>query len=205
MFALYLFSAIVGGGLLVFSLFGGHDSHHGDVGHGSFGGHGGHGGAGHHDAHGHNPVQWLSLRTMTYFLFVFGGVGAVLTKTWNAATMPLVLLLSVAAGIGIGGAVAMAFNYLRQTDSGASDSDETFVGLPGSVTLPFASGGMGKILVQRGDRTYELLARPHDAAAKGASKWKSVIVVEMNGGTAFVTPSDDPAYKEIATINQSQE
>lgn len=200
MFSLYLFALIIGGGLLAFSTFGGHDSHHGDVGHGGHGGHGGH-----HDAHGHNPVQWLSLRTLTYFLFVFGGVGAILTKTWNAATMPLVLLLSVAAGVGIGGTVAMAFNYLRQTDSGASDSDDSFVGLPASVTLPIGSGGMGKVLVQRGDRTYELLARPLDAAAKGASKWKSVIVVEMKGGTAFVTPSDDPAYKEIATINQSQE
>ena len=208
MFSLYLFSVIVGGGLLGFSLFGGHDSHHGDVGHGGVGGHGGHGGhggAGHHDAQGHNPVQWLSLRTLTYFLFVFGGVGAILTKTWNAATMPLVLLLSVVAGLSVGGAVAMAFNYLRNTDSGAGDSDESFVGLPGSLTLPIGSSGMGKVLVQRGDRTYELLARPHDAAVAGASKWKSVIVVEMKGGTALVTPSDDPAYKEIASVNQSQE
>lgn len=193
MFTLYLFSLIIGGGLLAFSVFGGHDSHH-DVGH-----------VGHHDFHGHNPVQWLSLRTLTYFLFVFGGVGAILTKTWNAATMPLVLLLSVAAGVGLGWLVGMAFNYLRKTDSGASDSDDTFVGLPGSVTLPIGSGGMGKVLVQRGDRTYELLARPLDAAAKGASKWKSVIVAEMKGGTALVTPSDDPAYKEIASVNQSQE
>jgi len=190
MFSLYLFSLIVGGGLLVYSLTGGHDGH-GDV--------------GHHDVHGHDAVKWLSLRTLTYFLFVFGGVGAVLTKTWNAATMPLVLLLSAVAGVGVGAAASLAFDYLRKTDSGHRDSEHTFVGLTGTVSLPIGSGGMGKVLVQRGHRTYELIARPHDAAAKGTSKWKSVIVVEMNRGTALVTPLDDPAYKEIAAVNQSQE
>jgi hypothetical protein len=194
-FTLYLFSLIVGGGLLVFSVFGGHDSHH-DVGH-----------VGSHDfhGHGHNPVQWLSLRTLTYFLFVFGGVGAILSKTWHVATSPLILLFSVLAGLGVGTAVSLAFGYLRKTDSGAADSDDGFVGLNASVTLPIASGGMGKVLVQRGARTYELLARPVDGAAKNVSTWKSVIVVEMKGGTALVTPSDDPEYKEIASINHSPE
>ena len=190
MFSLYLFTLIVGGGLLVFSLVGGHDGHDGDLG---------------HDAHGHDSVKWLSLRTLTYFLFVFGGVGAVLTKTWHVAAMPLVLLLSVFAGVGVGGAASAAFNYLRKTDSGMRDSDDSFVGLTGRVSLPISAGGMGKVMVQRGDRTYELLARPKDSAAKGAANWKSVIVVEMNRGTALVTPLDDPAYKEIAAINQSQE
>jgi uncharacterized membrane protein YraQ (UPF0718 family) len=191
MFSLYLFSLIVGGGLLVYSLTGGHDGHHD---------------AGHHDAHGHDAVKWLSLRTVTYFLFVFGGVGAVLTKTWSALAMPLILLFSVVAGIGVGALVSLAFEYLRKTDSGHRESDLSFVGLTATVSLPIGSGGMGKVLVQRGDRTFELLARPLDAAAaRNASKWKSVIVVEMNRGTALVTPLDDPAYKEIAAVNQSQE
>jgi len=206
MFSLYLFALIVGGGLLVFSLIGGHDSHHGDVGHFG-GGHvgGGHVGGGHHDVHGHNPVQWLSLRTLTYFLFVFGGVGAILTKTWHVATMPLILLLSVVAGLGIGALVSMTFKYLSKTDSGIRDTEDSFVGLTGRVTLPIGSSGMGKVLVQRGDRTFELLARPLDASAKGVTNWKAVIVVEMNRGTAMVAPLDDPAYKEIAAVNQSQE
>jgi membrane protein implicated in regulation of membrane protease activity len=189
-FSLYLFSLIVGGGLIVYSLTGGHDGHDAGV---------------HHDVHGHDAVKWLSLRTITYFLFVFGGVGAVLSKTWSALAMPLVLLFSIVAGVGVGGLASWTFEYLRRTDSGSRDSEHSFVGLTGAVCLPIASGGRGKILVQRGDRTYELIARAHDASAKNASKWKSVIVVEMNRGTALVTPLDDPAYKEIAAINQSQE
>ena len=194
MFSLYLFSLIVGGGLIVYSLTGGHDSHH-DAG-------GGHG----HDTHGHDAVKWFSLRNLTYFLFVFGGIGAALTKTWAGAAWPLVLLFAVVGGLGVGALVSLAFDYLSRTDSGARDSEQSFVGLTGTVSLPIAPGGMGKVLVQRGDRTYELIARPQDAgAAKNASKWKSVIVVEMGRGTALVTPLDDPAYKEIAAVNQSQE
>jgi hypothetical protein len=116
-----------------------------------------------------------------------------------------ILALAVVTGVGVGAIVSLAFEYLRKTDSGARDSERSFVGLTASVSLPIAPGGMGKILVQRGDRTYELIARPQDATAKNAAKWKSVIVVEMNRGTAIVTPLDDPAYKEIAAVNQSQE
>jgi hypothetical protein len=191
MFSLYLFSLIIGGGLIVYSLTGGHDGHHD---------------AGHHDTHGHDAVKWLSLRTITYFLFVFGGVGAVLTKTWSGLALPLILVFSVVTGVGVGALVSLAFDYLRKTDSGHRDSDHSFVGLTATVSLPIANSGMGKVLVQRGDRTYELLAKPLDAAAaKNASKWKSVIVVEMSRGTALVTPLDDPAYREIAAVNQSQE
>ena len=179
--------------MIVFSLVGGHDSH------------GGHfGDAGHHDVHGHEAAKWFSLRTLTYFLFVFGGVGAALTKLWPVAAMPLVLLLSAASGLTVGAVVSFAFNYLRKTDSGVRESDDSFVGLAGTMSLPFSSGGMGKVLVRRGDRSYELIARPRDAADRAAPQWKSVIVVEMHRGTALVTPVDDPAYKEIAAINHTQ-
>lgn len=112
MFPLYLFALIIGGGLLLLSLFGS-DSHGHDV---------------HHDLHGGNPVQWLSLRTVIYFLFVFGGVGAVLAKTWHSAAAPLVFLLAAAAGVGVGAGVGAVFNYLRKTDSGGRSSDDSFIG-----------------------------------------------------------------------------
>ena len=179
MFSLYLFSAIVGGGLLAFSL-GGHGDDH------DFGG--GHA-AGHDVGHDHNPFKFLSLRTITYFLFVFGGVGAVLTYFWTGAGL-LILLLAGVGGLGIGGLASAAFEYLRKTGSGDRASDDSFVGLTGHITLPIAQGGLGKVLIQRGDRSFELLAQPLDART-APSTWKAVVVVEMKKGTAVVSPVDE--------------
>ena len=178
MFSLYLFSAIVGGALLVFSLSGHGDAHGHDFGHG-----GGHG-----DDHDHNPFKFLSLRTLTYFLFVFGGVGAVLTWSWKDSPR-LVLLLSAIAGTFVGTLAAVAFQYLRKTSSGDRDSEDSFVGLTGRITLPISAGGVGKVTVRRGDRSYELLAQPMNDATAPAT-WTSVVVVEMKRGTAIVAPVD---------------
>jgi hypothetical protein len=60
------------------------------------------------------------------------------------------------------------------------------------VVLPIAVGGMGKVVVHRGDRAYELLARPLDASSTDSLDWTSVIVVEMIRGTAVVAPLDEP-------------
>jgi hypothetical protein len=185
MFALYLFALAVGGAMLLFSLVGG-DGHDHDLAHG---------------LGGHNPLQWLSLRSLMYFLFVFGGVGAVLSRTWPAGAAPVVLLLSTGAGLTVGAAVSAAFAYLRRTDSGSRDSDDSFVGLTGRMTLPFGQSGIGKVLVGRGDRTFELLARPFDRAGGDPSAWQSVVVMEMHRGTAVVAPSDDPAVREISALN----
>jgi hypothetical protein len=188
MFSLYLFALIVGGALLLFSLFGA--SEHGDT---DFS----------HDG-GHSPVQWLSIRTVMYFMFVFGGVGAILTRTWSPATAPVVFGLALAAGAGVGTAVSAAFSFLRRTESGHRDGDDSFVGLTARVTIPFSAGRPGKVLVTRGDRTIDLLARPYDRAAGSmpASDWRDVIIVEMARGTAIVAPVDDPAVRELASINQ---
>jgi hypothetical protein len=188
MFSLYVFSLIVGGGLLLFSLFGGGEEADGDLS----------GGA---DADAPNPVQWLSLRSLMYFLFVFGGIGAVLSKAWPSAAAPLVAALSVAGGLGVGAAVSAAFNYLRRTDSGMRGGDETFIGLSGRVTLPFGEGGLGKILVTRADRTFELMARPFGDASGDPRSWKAVIVVEMSRGTAMVSPLDEPAANELSSLD----
>lgn len=185
MISLYLFSLLVGGGLLIAASVGS-----GDHGHD---GHIGHDGP-HQGGHG-NAAQFLSLRTLTYFLFAFGGVGSVLTWKWDVAGI-LIFALSALAGLGVAAITAASFEYLRRTDSGGRDSEDSFVGLSGRVVVPIGSGGMGKVQVVRGDRTFELLARPFDGNAGGMSNWKSVIVVEMSRGTALVTPIDDPLLQQ---------
>ncbi|HWL38832.1 MAG TPA: hypothetical protein VNO75_01245 [Gemmatimonadaceae bacterium] len=185
MLSLYLFSLLVGGGLLIAAMVGGGDhGHDGQIGHdvAHLGGNG-------------NAAEFLSLRTLTYFLFVFGGVGSVLTWRWDAADV-LIFALAALSGLGVAAVAAASFGYLRRTDSGYRDSEDSFVGLSGRVVVPITSGGMGKVQVVRGDRTFELLARPLDATAGGVSSWKSVIVVEMSHGTALVTPIDEALLQD---------
>ncbi|MEX0908643.1 MAG: hypothetical protein WDZ58_02665 [Gemmatimonadaceae bacterium] len=177
MLSLYLFAVLLGGGLLLFSLLGGDSD--ADV-----------------DAFDSgNPMQYLSLRTLTYFLFVFGGVGAILTWSWTRAAALLVLPVAVAAGVLVAALASATFGYIRRTNSGDRDSEQTFVGLTGRVSVAMGEGGLGKVLVHRGDRVHELLARPFDAAT-GYVFGTSVVVVEMNHGTALVTPIDPIALQE---------
>lgn len=182
MFAIYLFSLLVGGGLLVYALLG--TDAHDDLAH----------------ADGHNPVEWLSIRTLMYFLFVFGGIGAVLSRTWSAVAAPLVLAVALAGGLGVAATVAATFRFLCQSASGDRESDESFVGLRGTMTLPFGTGGTGKVLVTRGERTFELLAQPFEAGGE-PGRWRAVVVVEMRRGIAMVAPSDHPQVRELSLLN----
>jgi hypothetical protein len=175
---------LVGGVLLAVAAFGGgHHGHDHSFDHGH-----------HHGHDGDSASKFLSLRTLTYFLFVFGGVGSALS--WAGMNRWLALPIALTMGVGVGGMVGYAFRYLARTDSGARAGEESFVGLQGTVVLPIGQGGIGKVMVQRGDRSYELVARPLDSDASGIQNWKSVIVVEMNRGTALVAPLDEPALQE---------
>jgi membrane protein implicated in regulation of membrane protease activity len=175
MIGLYLFSLVLGGGLLLFSVLG-------DAGH-------------HHDAdtaHDHDGFKVLSLRTITYFLFGFGATGAGLSWAWGGSGL-LVAGLAIAVGIAIGGTSAAVFEYLRRDESGVHQGDQSFVGLAGHVTIPLSRGAPGKVLVRRGDRSYELLARPLGADPESPDRWKNVVVVEMHGATAVVAPLEESA------------
>lgn len=183
MMSLYLFALLIGAGLLAFSMFGGDAD------------------ADASDLADIDALKWLSLRGLSYFAFVFGGVGAVLTLTWHAATAPIIAALAAGAGLGVSAIVNAAFRYLRRTESGARGGDDAFIGLSGRITLPFGESGTGKVLVTRADRTFELLARPFDDAHGDPRSWQQVIVVEMQRGTALVTPLDAGAQDPLSLPN----
>ena len=174
MIALYIFSLVLGGGLLLAGMLGGDHEH--DVS----------GDAGHHLG----GMEIFSLRTLTYFLFAFGGVGAGLTLAAGGVSSVLVLGAAALAGMAIGGVSAAVFAYLRRTGSGDRSGDSSFVGLTGKVLVPLSSSGLGKVMVQRGARTFELAARPLESGDVPLHEWRSVVVVEMRGGTALVAPVD---------------
>jgi hypothetical protein len=171
--ALYLFSLGLGGVLLAASLFADADSNH-DVGH--------HGG----------DADWnhlLSIRNITYFLFVFGGVGALMTWLQKGAGIGT-LLIAAATALGVAAMVDGVFRYLRRTDSPAMLSDVSLVGRSARVTLPVGYSGVGKVELMHGGQRVELLARPFGDSAETSEAMATgseVLIVEMSGGTALVS------------------
>lgn len=175
----YLFLLVVGAGILAFSIFGGDSDADFDA-----------------DA-GSDALKWLSLRGLSYFAFVCGGVGAALTATWHVATWPIIATLAVGSGAAVSWLASTVFGYLKRTESGAREGDEAFIGLSGRVTVPFSASGTGKVLITRADRTFEMLARPFDGATTPPERWTSVIVVEIQRGVALVSPLEEPTADPI--------
>jgi membrane protein implicated in regulation of membrane protease activity len=174
MLTLFWFALVLGGGLALFSVIG--DLFDAD-------------GADHfhieHDA-GDSEWQLLSLRTITYFLFAFGAVGVLIhasTPDSPAAALAGALFTGAVAGVGS----AAVFRYLRRTSSGGVAGDRAYEGLTARVVLPLRNG-RGKIAVERAGREIELMASCYDADAAAPESWTEVVIVEVRGGTAYVSP-----------------
>lgn len=180
MLALYLFSLIVGGGLLLISAFGiGHsDTLHGDPGH-----------ALHADsAHGALPHEFLSARALLYFLAGFGATGS-LMESLTDAPAAVALAWAFATGLMAATAVAGVYGWLRRSESGLVPlSADHLVGLPARVLLPVDAEHRGKIVTVHDGREIELLARLYTREDQACPRGSMVVIVDMDGETALITP-----------------
>jgi len=195
MYAAYLFSVVLGGGLLLLSLFGDLlGSHAGDL----------------QldgdididididvdvdaDAHvDHSATKILSFRMISYALFGFGAVGWLLTQAGFVPGAASTVTYAATAGVVSGALVQRVFAYLRRTETGMLEPDDSFAGLPGQVTVPLGGGTAGGVAVERGGRRLTLRALPHSTAtvSRPPEDWKDVVVVEMKDGIAYVVPTD---------------
>ena len=190
MYAVYLFSVVLGGGLLLLSLLGdllGSDAVELEL-----------------EADidleldadtgvDHSASKILSIRTLTYTLFGFGAVGWLLSRGGLAPGAPSTITYAAVGGLISGTLVHRAFGYLRRTETGTIAEDDSFVGLAGKVTVPLGGGSVGKVALKRGNRRHTLRALPHASVRTGASpeEWHNVVVVEMKDGVAHVAPSDE--------------
>jgi hypothetical protein len=179
MSALYWFAFVVGAGLLALSLFGDilgdvdgldvdvdvdvdADSHVGD------------------------GFAILSTRNLTYFLFGFGATGVLLGWVGTGGIMTAAVATFV--GLTAGAISAAAFGWLGRTESGQLLDDAGWAGRSGRVIVPLSAVGTGKITVERGGRSHELLARPFGDLEANPHNWATVLIVEMDDGVALVTP-----------------
>lgn len=183
MTALYWFALVVGVGMYLFSVFADTTGAHSDV--------DGHVDAGADHHHGLDSYKLLSLRNATYFMFAFGVTGVSLTWLWGGARGLLTALLAVGVGALGAGISTVVFGWLRKSESGEMPGDRAWLGATAQVLLPLSSRGTGKILVSRGGRAQELLARPFDDDASNPETWSSVLVLEIRDGIALVAPNSE--------------
>ena len=190
MYAAYLFSVVLGGGLLLLSLLGGLLGGDAveleleaeiDI-----------------DFDADTEVDYsaskiLSIRTLTYTLFGFGAVGWLLSRGGLAPEAASTITYAAIGGMISGTLVNRAFGYLRGTETGMIERDDSFVGLAGEVTLRLGDGSSGSVAVEQGGRGGTPSAPCRTRACKQARRQTSgsVVVVEMKDGVAYVAPSDD--------------
>jgi membrane protein implicated in regulation of membrane protease activity len=203
---IYLFALVLGGVLLLASIFtGGEGDTDADVdadvdvdadaeidaeAH-----HGGHAGVA--DTHGSLGGLFstlFSLRFWTFFAAFFGLTGLVLdgADLLPGSVVPLGIALALGTGAGV---VAVAImRSLHRGSSGEIATVGDYAGRTGRVLLAFDRESLGKLRLEIGGTTVDVLAKTDEA--EPFRRGDEALVVEMQDHTAFVArigmgPTDD--------------
>lgn len=177
MLGFYLFAAIVGAGLLVFSLVAGHD---------------GDGGGDHpiladaeHPGFGELVVGFFRPRNVIFGLAGFGLTGTVLTLIGAGAL--LTPIAAAAMGVGFFLLSHVVFSALRSTESATNPVNEAeLMGERARVTLPLEPGRPGRVACVVGGREIYLTARLSADAPERISQGQEVVVIRVSNGVAEV-------------------
>ncbi len=125
----------------------------------------------------------LSMRFWTFFLGSFGLTGVLL----HLVGLPWFLSapIAVALGTAIGSAVAYFFRLAHKRSAGTIADTQSLLGKEGVVVLAIEPGKPGKIKITHDGVTVDFLAHTTD---RRIERGERVIVAEMKGGNATVTP-----------------
>lgn len=184
MFTLYVVCLLIGGALVVLSIFGGGDVDvDADV-------------AADPDldveASGEGlaaAARFLGLRNAVFFAAFFGLAGTLLTSL--GTTSALTAGFAVGAGTVAAVSIGRVFGWLRSTESGALPDAGTFAGAQADVILEIGKGRMGKVAVRRGDRIHQFVARPHRDAGKTRFRTgDEVVIVRVDNEVAEIAGND---------------
>lgn len=187
MLTAYIFCLVVGGGLLALSFFG--DFLDGDV---DADGALEIEGEVDVDADGADFTRLFSLRALVYALFGFGAAGAVLHAIWSGGRPGLTALVAGGMGLASGALISTVFGYLKRTESGTMEGEESLIGLSGVVRMEITEGGIGEVRIGSGSRQFRMRARADDLEDAGMTleAGRPVVVVEVTEGVALVAPME---------------
>lgn len=195
MLSLYIFSLIIGGGLLAFSLLGGIDDADADLDLDTDvdveveseleaeadGSHAAGGGV-------WTPLRdFLSVRSLIYFLAGFGAAG-VLLRWFTEAPAVAEVFSAALTGLVAAFLAGSLYGWVRSSESGMVGRDNDYlVGRPARVVLPVVPGRRGKISLLADGREIQLLARLYGAEDGACNRGDAVVVVDIEGDVALVT------------------
>jgi hypothetical protein len=181
MLGIYLFAAILGTGLLAFSLLAGGDGgadHHGPL----FA-------DAEHPGFGELLLGFFRPRNFVFGLAGFGLTGTVLTLL--DAGPALTLLCATIFGVGFFLTSHGLFTLLRRSESATEAlSDTQLMGERARVTVPLEPGKAGRVACLLGGREVYLTARLAPGAIAPVAAGREVVVVRVAEGTAEVLPPD---------------
>ncbi len=202
----YLFALIVGGILLGASLLlGGHD-HEIGAGDGALdaaaeadataeGAGGGSEAGGHEAAHAMSAASGLdllwplrSVRFWTFFLAFFGLTGLVFDGL-DLTGPGLALGLAVGVGLLLGGGAAGVIRWLASEQAGRAPRSNDYVGRSARVVVPVKKGGLGKVRVEIGGTSVDVLAVTDDE--EGIAAHEEAMIIEMDGTQARVVRAEE--------------
>ncbi len=197
----YIIALIVGGGLLLLSLFmtghGSTDVHadlSGDLGmsgHAPAGDLHQGGDMGHHTGGGHGlPLaSWFSLQFAVYFLAMFGLIGTTLTFAGKVGPVA-VLTSALVGGFIVGQLVHQTLRALKRSGVGSDLTAEDFLKRPARVSIAIDPPRRGEIAVtsRSGERFLPAVSRRGDDRFKVGDR---VVVVGLSHGVAEVLSKEE--------------
>ena len=142
-----------------------------------------------HVAHAGSPVglfgTLLSLRFWTFFATFFGLTGVLLQGLGLLSGTATPLLVSTAVGLVTGYTTSSVIRYFARTPTGRVPSRDAYVGKTGRVLVPVTEGGLGKVRVEIGGTTVDVLARVDGDGELAAGE--QALILQMDDTTALVT------------------
>jgi membrane protein implicated in regulation of membrane protease activity len=213
----YLAALIFGGGMLLLSVMGGHESAHGGGGHDAAGhaggghiggqsGHGLHAGGGHahgvgHAAHGAGQAAQKAATAaggsdllaiflslrFWTFFLACGGLSGVLLTLVGVPEGPAAAM-AASSGLVLGTFSAWALLRLSRAQLSSALGAEDWIGRNGRVTVPVSAARAGKVRLEFDGEVVDFIATAAESEGE-LGVGTEVIVVELVDGVVKVTPS----------------
>jgi membrane protein implicated in regulation of membrane protease activity len=129
----------------------------------------------------------LSIRSMAFFLALFGITGLVLE--WLDVNGVVIFLAALGLGVFALWLNVALMRYLRASSVGTEVSDRVLEGRPARVVLPVGPGRRGRISVDVQGQVIYLVARPYRSGSFEVGA--QVVVVEVERGAALVASLEE--------------